>query len=186
MGMLQKSVWVIGAALLAGLGFWLARVMPSQAWGQWDGASWQVVGTGWAVLWRGWPLLVLGALVGTGVVGSVLALTLKHIQAADFKLELARLRRQRDAAVTETEARVSAREREAARREAAALEVQRVAEQAHGEALAARAAAEQAKAEAEQAVAHANVRARNAICAAERIKRRVEGKRRLESGTSAP
>ena len=79
MGMWQKSVGVIGAALLAGLGVWLARVMPSQAWGQWDGASWQVVGTGWAVLWRGWPLLVLGALVGTGVVGSVLALSLIHI-----------------------------------------------------------------------------------------------------------
>lgn len=177
--MLLKSAWAIGAALLAGLGFGLARVMPSQAWGQWDGASWRVVGTGWAVLWRGWPLLVLGALVGAGVVGSVLALTLKHVQAADFKLELARLRRQRDAAITEAEARVSAREQEAARRESAALVVQRTAERARGEALAAWQAAEQARAEAEQSVAQANFRARNAICAAERIKRRVEGKARL-------
>ena len=184
--MLQKSVWAIGAALLAGLGFWLARVMPSQAWGQWDGASWQVVGTGWAVLWRGWPLAAFGALVGAGVVGSVLALTLKHVQAADFKLELARLRRQRDAAVTEAEARVTAREQEAARRESVALEVQRAGEQARGEALSAQQAADQARTAAEQAVAHANVRACNAICAAERIKRRIEGKPRFDARTSAP
>lgn len=186
MGMLQKSLWVFGVAALVGLGVWLVQVMPSQAWGQWDGDSWRITGTGWAVLWRGWPLLVLGALVGAGVAGFGLALTLKHIQAADFKLELARLRRQRDAAGAEAEARVSGREREAARRELAALEVQRAAKRAHGEALAARAAAEQAKAEAEQAVSQANFRARNAICAAERIKRRVERKRRLEIGTSAP
>jgi|GEM_PF-1882244 len=184
--MLQKSVWVIGAALLAGLGFWLAQVMPLQAWGQWDGTSWQVVGTGWVVLWRGWPLAVLGALGGAGVAGAVLALTLKHAQAADFKRELARLRHQRDAAIAEAEARVSGREREAARREATALEAQRAAERAQGEALAARQAAEQAKAEAEQAVAKANFRARNAICAAERIKRRVEGKPLLDARTSAP
>ena len=161
--MLQKSVWAVGTVLLAVLGLWLARVMPSQAWGQWDGASWRVVDTGWAVLWRGWPLLALGALAGAGAASTVLALTLKHLQAADFKLELARLRR-----------------------EEAASEAQRAAERARGEALAAHQAAEQAKAEAEQAVRQANFRARNAICAAERIKRRVEGKPRLDSRTSAP
>ena len=161
--MLQKSVWAVGTVLLAVLGLWLARVMPSQAWGQWDGASWRVVATGWAVLWRGWPLLALGALAGAGAASTVLALTLKHLQAADFKLELARLRR-----------------------EEAASEAQRAAERARGEALAAHQAAEQAKAEAEQAVRQANFRARNAICAAERIKRRVEGKPRLDSRTSAP
>lgn len=177
--MLQKSLWVAGAVLLAVWGIWLARVMPSQAWGQWDGESWRVVGVGWAVLWRGWPLLALGALAGAAVTGAVLALTLKHLQAADFKLELARLRRQRDAAASEANERVAAREREALRREDVALEAQRVAERARGEALAARQAAEQAKAEAEQAVKQANFRARNAICAAERIKRRVEGKPRL-------
>ena len=179
--MLQKSLWVVGTALLALLGFWLAQVMPSQAWGQWDGESWRVVDTGWAVLWRGWPLLALGALAGAGVTGSVLALTLKHLQAADFKLELARLRRQRDAAASEADARVAAREREAMRREEAASEAQRMAERARGEALAAHQAAERAKAEAEQAVGQANFRARNAICAAERIKRRAEGKKRLDA-----
>jgi hypothetical protein len=184
--MLQKSLWIIGTVLLAVLGLWLAQVMPSQAWGQWDGASWRVVDTGWAVLWRGWPLLALGALAGAGAASTVLALTLKHLQAVDFKLELARLRHQRDAAVSEADARVSEREREAMRREEAASEAQRAAERARGEALAAHQAAEQAKAEAEQAVRQANFRARNAICAAERIKRRVEGKPRLDSRTSAP
>lgn len=165
--MLQKSLWIIGAVLLALLGFWLAQVMPLQAWGRWDGSSWRVVDTGWAVLWRGWPLAALGALAGAGVTGVVLALTLKHVQVADFQWELARLRRQRDAAVSEAEARVSEREREALRREEAASEAQRAAERARGEA--------------EQAVRQANFRARNAICAAERIKRRVEGKKRLDA-----
>lgn len=184
--MLQKGLWVIGAFVLAGFGFWLVQVMPLQAWGRWDGESWRVVGTGWAVLWRGWPLLVFGGLAGAGIAGAVLALTLKHVQAADFKRELARLRRQRDAAIAEADARVSAREQEAVRQELAALEAQHEAARAQGEVLAARQVAEQAKVEAEQAVSQANFRARNAICAAERIKRRVEGKQRLDARTSAP
>ena len=59
------------------------------------------------------------------------------------------------------------------------MEVQRRAELATHEAQAARQRAEQAQEEAEQAVNQANYRARNAIGAAERIKRRIEGKQRI-------
>ena len=66
------------------------------------------------------------------------------------------------------------------------LEAQRGAELAQQHAQAARQQAEDAQKEAEQAVSQANYRARNAIGAAERIKRRIEGKKRLDAGTSAP
>ena len=82
-------------------------------------------------------------------------------------------------AASEAEHRVQEREQAAQHREAAALEVQHRAELATHEAQAARQRAEQAQEEAEQAVNQANYRARNAIGAAERIKRRIEGKQRI-------
>ena len=84
----QKILWFAAAALLAGLGFWLELMMPTQGWAQGDGAHWHIVAEGWAVLWRGWPLVVLGALVGAAAAGIGLALTLKHAQEADFRAEI--------------------------------------------------------------------------------------------------
>jgi hypothetical protein len=112
----QKILWIIAAALLAGLGFWLGWVMPSQGWAQWDGTRWQVVAESWAVLWRGWPLVAFGALVGFSAAWIGLAFALKHAKEADFRAKIARLTRQRDAAVAVAvaEAQVLARE-EAAR-----------------------------------------------------------------------
>ena len=184
--MYQKILWIIAAALLAGLGFWLGWVMPSQAWAQWDGQHWRIVAESWAVLWRGWPLAVLGAGVGALSAGVGLAFTLKHAQEADFKAQIAHLTRQRDAAADEAERRVREREQAARCREALALEAQRGAEFAQQHAHAAWQQAEDAQKEAEQAVSQAHYRARNAIGAAERIKRRIEGKKRLNAGTSAP
>ena len=155
--------------------------MPSQGWAQWDGKRWQVVAESWAVLWRGWPLAVLGALIGSLSAGAVLAFTLKHAKEADFKARIARLTRQRDAAVAEAEARVLEREQAARDREAVALAAQRRAELATEEAQAARQRAEQAQQDAQEAVSQATLRARNAVCAAERIKRRAEGKKRLDA-----
>ena len=184
--MYQKILWIIIAALLAGLGFWLERVIPSQAWAQWDGQHWGIVAESWAMLWRGWPLAMLGALVGSLSAGAVLAFTLKHAKEADFKAQIVRLTRQRDAAADEAERRVREREQAALRREALALEAQRGAELAQQHAQAAQQQAEDAQKEAEQAMSQAHYRARNAIGAAERIKRRLEGKKRLDAGTSAP
>lgn len=182
----QKILWFVTAALLAGLGFWIEGVMPLQAWAQWDGQHWQIVAESWAVLGRGWPLTVLGAGIGALLAGIGLAFALKHAKEADFKAQIVRLTRQRDAAADEAERRVREREQAAQRREAVALEAQRGAELAQQHAHAARQQAEDAQKEAEQAVSQAHYRARNAIGAAERIKRRIEGKKRIEAGTSAP
>ena len=143
--MYQKILWIVAAVLLAGLGFWLETVMPSQGWAQWDGKHWQVVAESWAVLWHGWPLAVLGALVGALTAGAVLAFTLKHAKEADFRAEIAHLIRERDTAASEAEHRVQERERAAQHREAVALEVQRRAELATHEAQAAHQRAEQAQ-----------------------------------------
>ena len=179
MAVYQKILWFVAAASLVGLGFWLGSVMPAQGWAQWDGRRWQVVAESWAVLWRGWPLVAFGALVGFAAAGAGLAFALKHAKEADFRVEIARLTRQRDSAADAAERRVSERERAARDREAVALAVQRGAELTTEEAQAACQRAEQAQQDAEQAVSQANLRARNAICAAERIKRRIEGKKRI-------
>ena len=181
MAVYQKILWTIAAALLVGLGFWLETVMPSQGWAQWDGKRWQVVAESWAVLWRGWPLAAFGALVGFSAAWVGLAFVFKHAKEADFRTKIARLTRQRDAAVAEAEARVLEREQAVRDREAVALAAQRRAELATEEAQAARWRAEQAQQDAEQAVSQATLRARNAVCAAERIKRRAEGKKRLDA-----
>lgn len=170
----QKIVWMVAAALLAGLGVWLGGVMPAQAWAQWDGQAWHIVAESWAVLGYGWPLAAFGALVGFSAAWIGLALTLQHAKEADFQAEIARLTHERDAAVAEAESRVLGREEKARRCEATALAAQR-------EAQAARQRAERVQADAEQAVIQAQVRARNAIHAAERIKRRIEGRQRRDA-----
>ena len=184
--MYQKILWITAAALLVGLGCWVGWVMPSQAWAQWDGKRWQVVAESWTTLWRGWPLAAFGALIGFSAAWIGLAFALQHAKEADFRAKIARLTRQRDAAVMDAEARVQAREQAAGDREAVALAAQRAAELAAQEAHAAHQRAEQAQQDAERAVNQAHLRARNAVCAAERIKRRIEGKKRLEIETSAP
>ena len=175
----QKVLWIVAAALLVGLGFWLETVMPSQGWAQWDGMRWQVVAESWAVLWRGWPLAAFGALVGFSVAWIGLAFALKHAKEADFRAEIAHLIRERDTAASEVEHRVQERERVAQQREWMAAQAQHGAELAIQEAHITRQQAEQALQDAEQAVRQANYRARNAIGAAERIKRRIEGKQRI-------
>jgi len=175
----QKIVWMVAAALLAGLGVWLGWVMPAQAWAQWDGQAWHIIAEGWAVLWYGGPLVALGMLVGALGAEIGLAWTLKHAKEADFRAEIARLTHERDTAVSQAEQRVLEREQAVSDREAKALAAQRTAEQATEEAYAARQRAEQTQEEAERAVNQAHLRARNAIGAAERIKRRIEGKQQI-------
>ena len=177
--MYQKILWIVAAVLLAGLGFWLETVMPSQGWAQWDGKHWQVVAESWAVLWHGWPLAGFGALVGFSAAWIGLAFVLKHAKEADFRAEIAHLIHERDTAASEAEHRVQERERVAQQREWMAAQAQHGAELAIQEAHITRQQAEQALQDAEQAVRQANYRTRNAIGAAERIKRRIEGKQRI-------
>ena len=170
----QKIVWMVAAALLAGLGVWLGWVMPAQAWAQWDGQAWHIVAEGWAVLGYGGPLVALGMLVGALGAEIGLAWTLKHAKEADFRAEIARLTHERDTAVSQAEQRVLEREQTARRCEATALAAQR-------EAQAVCQRAKRVQVDAEQAVTQAQVRARNAIHAAERIKRRIEGRQRHDA-----
>lgn len=184
--MYQKTLWFIVMLLLLGVGFWLGWVIPDQAWAQWDGAQWRIVAESWAVLWRGWPLAVLGGLIGFFGAGTFLAFSLEHAQAADFKAHIAQLTRQRDQAVAEAEQRVQAREQAAQHRETLALTAQRDAERAQQEADAMWESAEDFQDRTMQELNQANLRARNAIHAAERIKRRIEGKQRLGARKSVP
>ena len=184
--MYQKLLWLLAMLLVLGVGFWLGLVIPDQAWAQWDGERWLIVAESWAVLWRGWPLAVLGGLLGFFGAGTFLALTLPHAREADFKAEIARLIRQRDQAVIEAEQRVQTREQAAQERETRALQAQRDAVQAQQEADAMWESAEDFQEQTMQELNQANLRARNAIHAAERIKRRIEGKKRLDAGISVP
>jgi len=171
--MFQSILWFIVFAFLAGLGFWLGTVMPVQAWAEWDGWRWQIVAEGWAVLWRGWPLMVFGTLVGASLSAVVLAFTLKHAQAADFQAEIARLTRQKETLQAAVEQRVQGREQAAWAREARAAEAQRAADVAQRQ-------AQQAQETAQQTTEQARRRVRNAIAAAERIKRRQTGSTRIK------
>lgn len=184
--MYQKAVGLVTAGLLFGLGFWLQTVMLDQAWAQWDGMQWLIVAESWAVLWRGWPLALFGGLVGFLGAGAVLAFSLKHAREADFKVQIKQLTRERDQAAAEAEQRVEARERAAQYQERLALTAQQDAEQAQQAAEIARQMTEQTRQAAEQAIARADYRVRNAIGAAERIKRRIEGKQRLGARKSVP
>lgn len=180
-----KTVWTVSAALLAGLSFWLGTVMPAQGWAQWDGRRWQVVAEGWAVLWRGWPLVLTGIALGCGVASLVLARVLKLAKEADFEARIARLTQERDEAMTAAEARVAAREQAAQQQKLEASAKQREADIALRDARAAREQVEQERSQADRDVKAAQYRATNAICAAERIKRRA-AKQRSDSPTSAP
>lgn len=184
--MYQKRLWLVVMLLLLGVGFWLGFVMPEQAWAQWDGVQWRVVAESWAVLWRGWPLALFGGLIGFFGAGLFLALRLEHAQAADFKAHIARLTHERDQAVIAAEQRVQAREQAAQERETRALQAQRDAVQAQQEADAMWDSAEDFQDRTMQALNQANLRARNAIHAAARIKRRIKGKKRLGAGISVP
>lgn len=173
--MYQKILWFIAIVLLTGLGVWLGRVMPSQAWAQWDGQTWFIVAEGWWVLKHGWPLAMFGVLVGFGAAWVGLGLSLQHAREADFLASIAQLTRQRDTAMAEAQTRIQMREQAAIDREIAALAAHRAAELATHAAQAAHQRAEQAQQDAEHAVSQAHLRARNAIRAAERIKRRIKG-----------
>lgn len=185
--MYQKVVWALVGlmALVAGLLLWW--VMPDQAWVVRDAqGDWQVAAVGWALLWRGWPLILVGVVIGLIGAGNVLALGLEVTREVDLKTQIVRLTQERDRALADALEHVAVRQRQVTQREAAAVAMQQAMEQACQAAVAAQQAATQAKAEAEQVVTQANFRARNAICAAERIKRRIEGLARFDHRISAP
>lgn len=175
----KTVVALIATSLTAIAALWLWRNLPGYAWAEFDGDNWQIVAKGWGVLAAAWPVALAGALIGFFGAGSLLAWVLERAVDADKAEKLAEAaERVRDAEERAREAQqaaerhVQARLEAVARREAAALQAQAEAERAKVEAV-------QERNRAEELVQHATYRARNAICAAERIKRRAEGKQRL-------
>ena len=119
MAVYQKILWIVAAALLVGLRFWLRRGDALQGWAQWDWKRWQIVAESWAVC-AGWPLVTFGRWSASRRRGSGWP-SPSSTPNSHFRAKIARLTSQRDAAMAEAEARVLERERKPERREAAAL-----------------------------------------------------------------
>ncbi len=171
--MIWKIAWIAAAALVGGLGLLLWRVLPACAWAEWDGRKWQLVASGWPVLWRAWPAVLAGGLAGFLGAGGLLGWAAKVARDAAVKAEAGRLQRKWDSALAEVENRARGREEDAGRRESEALKAQQAANLARHEAEAAKRRAEQACLDAEAVQQDAQRRIRNAVGAAERIKRKA-------------
>jgi uncharacterized integral membrane protein len=166
---MKTTVWAFMIAATLALAIWLIVLLPTQAWAEWDGKQWQLVGTGWATLWRGWPLLVAGALLGSVLVGVWLRAFLVIAAKGDYERRIARLTAERDEAQTKAQKTLTERLSLLEAREKAARDAKQEADEVI---KAAHAQAADAKTQARQQVEKAGLRARNAICAAERIKRK--------------
>jgi len=160
--------WLFVIAVLLAAGWTVWQRVPTLAIAEWDiaGNGWRIVAYGWAGLLPLWPLVLAGILGGFFLFGIAVAGSYDWARNADHRAQIARLTRECDQAHAEAEARVT-------RREQAAQEAQARAEQLR---LAALQAEQQAHTQAKTAAAHAEhyrLRARNAICAAARIKRKA-------------
>jgi len=164
----RRAVWLFVIALLLAAGWTVWQRVPTLAIAEWDfaGDGWRIVAYGWAGLLPLWPLVLVGILGGFFLLGIVVAGSYDWARNADHRAQIARLTHERDQAHAEAEARVALREQ-------AAQEAHERAEQIR---LAALQAEQQAHTQAQTAAAHAEhyrLRARNAICAAARIKRKA-------------
>jgi len=180
----QKIAWIVAVALAAGLGLLLWRVMPGYGWAEWDGRQWQMVASDWPVLWRAWPVALAGWLAGFVGAGGLLWWIWDVVLEDAIEAEKQRLGKKWDAALAEVENRVKDREEFADRREAVAHQAQQAANLALHDAekakrradqawLEATAQAEQARQDMEAVRQDAQRRIRNAVCAAERVKRKT-------------
>jgi hypothetical protein len=180
----QKIAWIFAVALAAGVCLLLWRVMPGYGWAEWDGLHWQMVASDWPVLWRAWPALMVGGLAGFFGAGGLLWWIWDASLEEAIKAEKERLGQKWEAALVDVENRVEDREAFAVRREAVALQAQQAANLALHDAEEAKRRAEQAWLEAttqseqarqdmEAVRQDAQRRIRNAVCAAERVKRKA-------------
>lgn len=166
--MRRAVFWLLVIAVVLAAGWTVWQRVPTLAIAEWDfaGNGWRIVAYGWAGLLPLWPLVLAGFLGGFFLLGIAVAGSYDWARHADHRAQIARLTHERDQAHAEAEARV-------ARREQAAQEAHERAEQIRLEALQAK---QQAQAQAQTAETHVEryrLRARNAICAAERIKRKT-------------
>ena len=182
MGARAKAFFSVAAIALALLCFWLWRFMPTQGWAEIDfqANKWSLVAAGWSTLLHAWPILAAGVMLGLGLGIGLLGMLFRSLLDADQKSEIEHLERLvRESREREQQSLVLARkelEQEFSKARdlyARAEEMQEQADHNIEKALASRKAAEAAQQQALQAVEQAQFRARNAICAAERIKRKL-------------
>ena len=182
MGARAKAFFSVSAIGLIVFCFWLWRFMPTQGWAEIDfqGGKWNLVAAGWSVLWHAWPILAAGVMLGVGVSIGLLGMLFKAFIDADQRSEIEHLERLvKESREREQESLVLARKelerdfQDARDLYDRAVQLQEQSETQIGQALRIKREAEAAQQQASQAVEQAQFRARNAICAAERIKRKL-------------
>ena len=194
---MTKIVIAVSALIFAAVSFWLWRVMPDQGWVVYGENGWELVGEGWATLWRGWPLTLLGLVVGGIASLTFLGFMLGHAVNEDKAAEIKRLKQQlTEARQAEQDALKTVRtelddefqkaeqiKQDGEQRYQQALELKTQAEALQAEAEHEKNQARKDVAQAKKETLQAAYRARNAICAAERIKRKLEGVERISVTT---
>lgn len=181
MGARAKAFFSVAAIGLLVLLFWLWNYMPTQGWAVIDvqAGKWTLVAFGWATALHAWPVLAVGVMVGLALGVGLLGMLLRSLLDADQKAEIEHMQRLvTDAQSREKQSLALARkelENEFAKARDLydrAEQMQEQSEETIGKALAIKRAAEAAQQKASQDVEQAQFRARNAICAAERVKRK--------------
>ena len=181
MGARAKAFFSVSAIGLIVFCFWLWRFMPTQGWAEIDfqGGKWNLVAAGWSVLWHAWPILAAGVMLGVGVSIGLLGMLFKAFIDADQRSEIEHLERLvKESREREQESLVLARKelerdfQDARDLYDRAVKLQEQSETQIGQALRIKREAEAARQQAAQDVEQAQFRVRNAICAAERHKRK--------------
>ena len=181
MGARAKAFFSVSAIGLLVLLFRLWNYMPTQGWAVIDvqAGKWTLVAFGWATALHAWPVLAVGVMVGLALGVGLLGMLFKGLIDADQKSAIEHMQRLvKDAQQREEQSLSLARkelENEFAKARnlyERAEQMQEKSEYAIGQALVLKRAAEAAQQKAAQDVEQAQFRVRNAICAAERHKRK--------------
>lgn len=165
---MRRAVWLFVIALLLAASWTVWQRVPHLAIAEWDTArdGWRIVAYDWAGLPYLWPLALAGALGGFFLFGIAFAWAYDWARDSDHRHQIARLTDERDRVLAEAEARVAWREQAAQQAQERAEQIRLAALQAeqHAHAKVQAAAAE---------IERYRLRARNAICAAARIKHKT-------------
>jgi uncharacterized membrane-anchored protein YhcB (DUF1043 family) len=169
---MTRAFQTILLCLISGLAVWLWQELPDQGWAVRQGDEFALVAAGWQVLWAAWPLALVGLLISLLLGSLTLPWLAKSAVDADANRQIADLQKRL--------ARESERADTAEQRIRASLDAdwQRLAEgraelrNQRQEAQRAVELATRQATEADQAMNSARFRARNAIHAAERIKKK--------------
>ena len=181
MGARAKAFFSVSAIGLLVLLFWLWNYMPTQGWAVIDfqAGKWSLVASGWATLLHAWPILAAGVMLGVGVSIGLLGMLFKAFIDADQRSEIEHLERLvKESREREQESLVLARKelerdfQDARDLYDRAVQLQEQSETQIEQALRIKREAEAARQQAAQAIEQAQFRVRNAICAAERHKRK--------------